>query len=413
MRILLVNDYGTPTGGAELLWLGLRAQLQALGHEVRLLTSRAEPGGARSLADEHCAGTTGRWRTVLQSANPAACMTLRRLLSSFQPDVVHVGIFLTQLSPLILPLLRLIPAVHTAMWYRTICPKGTRLLPDAGECRAEAGQACLQSGCLPYRDWLPLMFQMRLWRRNQGVFDRVVPISEAVRTRLVEGGIACTNPILPGVPETPSRPPLSSPPTAAFAGRLVPEKGVLPLLQAFTLARRRIPEARLAILGDGPERPQLEREAVRLGVADAVRFGGHLDRKPMERALASAWVQVVPSLWAEPFGLVAAEAAMRGTAVIATRSGGLEEIVRDGTTGTLVPPGDVAALAESLVFFLTRREMAERMGAAARQEAQHRFSEVGMARAYEALYREVLAERGAQPVQPDGSRSEWKEGIHA
>lgn len=413
MRILLVNDYGNSNGGAELLWLGLRSQLRAQGHDVRLLASRAEPGGGRSLADDHCAGTTGRWRTVLQTANPAACKTLRRLLSEFRPDIVHVGIFLTQLSPLILPLLRPFPAIHTAMWYRTICPRGTRLLPDARECMATAGRACLQSGCLPYRDWLPLMLQMQVWHQYRPVFDRIVPISAAVRTRLQQGGIPCSDPIPPGVPEAPARPPLADPPTAAFAGRLVPEKGVHQLLQAFSLARRRIPRVRLLLLGDGPERPQLEREAERLGIAGAIRFGGHLDRKPMERELSSAWVQVVPSLWAEPFGLVAAEAAMRGTAVIATGGGGLAEIVRDGATGVLVPPRDVEALAESLYYFLSQRGAAERMGAAARQDARHRFNEVGMARAYEDLYREVLVERRELLALSGESRSERKERMHA
>ena len=61
----------------------------------------------------------------------------------------------------------------------------------------------------------------------------------------------------------------------------------------------------------------------------------------MEARFESAWVQIVPSIWEEPFGLAAAEAMMRGTAVIASRTGGLAEIVQDDLCGFLVPPGDV------------------------------------------------------------------------
>jgi hypothetical protein len=104
VKILLVNDYAVRQGGAEVLLLRLRDALRERGHDVRLFASNAKEDGNCTPADYTCRGTTSRFRTLLQVANPWAAIGLRNVLRSFQPDVVHVKIFLTQLSPLILPL---------------------------------------------------------------------------------------------------------------------------------------------------------------------------------------------------------------------------------------------------------------------------------------------------------------------
>jgi glycosyltransferase involved in cell wall biosynthesis len=178
-----------------------------------------------------------------------------------------------------------------------------------------------------------------------------------------------------GVPVRPQRLPLDGAPLIAFAGRLVRKKGVDVLLRAMPATLAAIPDARLVIAGDGPERPGLETLAAALGIGHAVEFLGHLPRDDAERALARAWAQAVPSRWEEPFGLVAAEAMMRGTAVIATGPSGLAEQVTEGETGYLVPPGDAAALAQALVRVLGDRAGAERLGAAGRIRALDLFSE--------------------------------------
>jgi glycosyltransferase involved in cell wall biosynthesis len=213
------------------------------------------------------------------------------------------------------------------------------------------------------------MLQMRLWRRWWGAIDRIIAISDAVRDRLEDGGLEVSSVVRPGVPIRSARPPLSTPPTVAYAGRLVREKGVDVLLRAFAPVASRAADARLLIAGDGPERGLLERLAAELAIAPRVRFVGHLARRELESLLDGAWVQAVPSLWAEPFGLVGAEAMMRGTAVVASDTGGLTEFIRDGETGLLVPPGDVEALAGALGGLLLEPGRAERVGAAGRADA--------------------------------------------
>lgn len=389
MKILLVNDYATPTGGAELGTLMLRDGLRRRGHEARIFSSTARPGREDSFADYECFGTTSRCRTLLQTANLSAYRRLRSTLAEFRPDVVHVRMFLTQLSPLILPLLRDVPSVCHIVWSRAICPVGTKVLPDDTPCQSPWGTACYRHGCLPLRDWLPLMAQMNLWRRWRPVFDRVVANSHALKQALLDEGIGPVDVIWNGVPVQPPRPPLTRPPTVAFAGRLVRQKGCDFLVQAFATVAKDNPAVRLVIAGDGPERGALEKLVNRLGLSSHVVLTGHLPRAVLEETLAPAWVQTVPSRFSEGFGNVAAEAMMRGTAVVASACGGLIEVVHDGQTGFLVPPGDPAALVEAIARLLQNRELAETMGRAGRAVALAQLSEDAFINRFLGVYESV------------------------
>ena len=402
VKILLVNDYSTPTGGAEIAMLQVREGLRRRGHDARLFSSRAQdaPPSVARLADYECHGTTGPGRTLLETANPWAAHRLRAVLREFQPDVVHVKVFLTQLSPLILPVLRPVPSLYQVAWSRSVCPLGTKLLPDGGECREAPGAVCYSKGCLPLRDFFPLMIQLRLLRRWLGCFSKIVANSEATRRRLRDGGIEPVEVCYYGVPLAPPRPPLVEPPTAAFAGRLVPAKGVDVLLRAFAKLLVSLPKARLQIAGDGPERDPLQRLAGSLGIDTSVEFLGHLSLAELDRRFAPAWVQIVPSRWEEPFGLVAIEAFARGTAVVATGAGGLAEIVRDGETGSLVPPGDADALAAAMRNVLDDRTRAERMGQAARNVARDRFSEEAYIDRLLVMYDELQRRDSRRPGGP-------------
>ncbi len=390
MKILLVNDHSTLAGGAEISILILRNELRLRGHDVRVFASSAQEGEGERFADYECFGTTSGFRTLLQSFNPFAFWRLGQVLAEFKPDVVDVKLFLTQLSPLILPALRNVPALYDVNWLRPICPLGTKMLPDRTLCRAPAGWVCYQSRCLPMRDWIPLMLQMKLWRRWRRTFKLVVAHSEAVKRRLLEEGIGPVEVVPHGIPEAAPRPPLSEPPTVAFAGRLVPEKGIDILVRAFAKVREEIPSARLLVAGEGKERENLEKLARDLKLGPAASFLGKLTREEMEQAFAPAWVQAVPSIWEEPFGIVAVEAMMRGTAVVASNSGGLAEIVQDERSGILVPPGDPDSLAQALIRPLQNRELAEGMGRKGREIAQARFCVSNFVDRWIQLYEKLL-----------------------
>jgi glycosyltransferase involved in cell wall biosynthesis len=137
-------------------------------------------------------------------------------------------------------------------------------------------------------------------------------------------------------------------PVFVFCGRLDVEKGVALLLRAFARLHAENQSACLRIVGHGPERTNLERLAASLGIGDSVVFLGWLSPLQIEQHLHDAWCWLAPSLWAEPFGLVAAEAIVHGVPVIASASGGLSEIVENGVSGMLFPNNDEGALADCL-----------------------------------------------------------------
>jgi glycosyltransferase involved in cell wall biosynthesis len=165
--------------------------------------------------------------------------------------------------------------------------------------------------------------------------------------------------------------------------RLVPGKGVDDLLCAS--AQLQDPHIQLRIAGGGPERPQLEAFAARLGVSQHTEFLGWVsDTSAFWR---SCDVAVVPSSqWIESFGLTAAEAMASGRPVIATRNGGLSEVVADDITGFIVPANDPRAIAASLRRYLDDRRLADAHGAAARRRCEERFDVRRCADSYLALF---------------------------
>ncbi len=130
------------------------------------------------------------------------------------------------------------------------------------------------------------------------------------------------------------------------AGSLYPHKNHRLALQAFRLVRDKIPQATLAVAGDGPLRAELEQAARELGLGAAVSFLGTVER--IEEVMRGCDVFVLPSDY-EGFGLVVAEAMACGLPAVATRSGGPENIIRDGLDGFLVPTGDAGRLAARML----------------------------------------------------------------
>jgi glycosyltransferase involved in cell wall biosynthesis len=164
-----------------------------------------------------------------------------------------------------------------------------------------------------------------------------------------------------------------------FVGRLVERKGVAHLVEAIARLAGGSVGPRLEIVGDGPERTGLEALAQRLGVADRVVFRGKIPPAELQASYARAAVCVLPSVLdargdTEGLGVVLLEAMNHGTPVIASRIGGIPDIVEDGVSGLLVPPGDADALAAALRRLRDDPALARRLGEAGRRRLREQFS---------------------------------------
>jgi glycosyltransferase involved in cell wall biosynthesis len=177
-------------------------------------------------------------------------------------------------------------------------------------------------------------------------------------------------------------------------GRLSTEKGVAGLVVAFSVLAAERPGWRLVVAGDGQERAALERLARHLRIDDRIQFTGWLDQLAVRDRLRECLLAVVPSVWNEPFGLSAAEAHAAGRAVLASRVGALPEIVEDGRTGWLVPPGDPLALAGVLRSVADDPAVAVRCGIQARERARREFDWDRCVSSYEELYARIAKREG-------------------
>jgi glycogen synthase len=144
--------------------------------------------------------------------------------------------------------------------------------------------------------------------------------------------------------------PAARPYDLAFLGRLVSDKGCALLLDAMAALARQNLRPRLLVIGDGPEGRDLRAQAQRLGLSAQVEFAGPLAGEALVRRLNEARILVVPSLWEEPFGIVALEGIACGLAVVGSAGGGLPQAI--GPCGVTFPNGDVAGLTTRLAELL-------------------------------------------------------------
>ncbi len=391
MRILLVTDWNRGRGGAESYIAGLHTGLEWEGDQVKLLTSSAGTAGDGH-ADYIAYGTEClAAQALLQIANPFAMATVRRAVRDFCPDVAFVNMFAHHLSPAALFPLGDLPSVLYVSDYKCICPVGSKLLPDGSLCTNQPGLVCWQSGCTSLPHWLRDLPRYALIRSQLSRFTKIITCSEWVRKALSHHGIAAETLLMPSPP--PQKNYLRSPspwPQLLYVGRLDREKGIDLLLRAM----ERLNGVRLRIVGEGPLRPRLEHLAKSLGIGDRVSFIGWLEPSAINIELARTWALVVPSLWAEPLGLVAVEAVTRGVPVVASQSGGLAEIIEPGVTGLLFPNGDAAALEKRLRQLVSGTAFPGfRLPEDAVERAANRFNEASHIKALRSIMKEVAGSR--------------------
>lgn len=251
-------------------------------------------------------------------------------------------------------------------------------------------------GSLPWLRWL-----VRWALRTS---DQVVAIS-SYTAREITRVAAVPVRVIPytiGLPEAASRQEGGAPRRdgvfrVLFVGRLVERKGVAGLVEAVG----RLPaalDARLEIVGDGPERPKLETLIREKGLADRVVLRGRVSGAALGEAYAAADVVALPSIVdsrsdTEGLGVVLLEAMSYGVAVVGSRVGGIPDIIVDGETGLLVAPGDPTALAEALRRLAEDRGLAARLGTAGRAHVRAHFNWRSIVTAWEACYAAALTPR--------------------
>jgi glycogen(starch) synthase len=287
-----------------------------------------------------------------------------RIKRAFEPEVVHVNFA--------------DPTVLFHLQTADVCPAALLLSICVAPPSPGGGVDTLLGSLLGRASWVAAISEAIL-----GDIRRLAP-EIAGRSSVLYNSV-------PSPPVAPAPLPVSAP-RLLGVGRLVTDKGFDLAVAAFAAIAHRFPGARLVIAGDGPARPGLERQAAALGVADRVEFLGWVAPAEVPALMNTATLVLMPSRWREAFGLVALEAALMARPVVATRVGGLPEVVAHGRTGLVVPPEDADALAGALSVLLSSPSLAARMGRAGRRRALGRFGWGRFVGTHDALYRRLIEE---------------------
>ncbi|MFA4888697.1 MAG: glycosyltransferase [Candidatus Omnitrophota bacterium] len=191
------------------------------------------------------------------------------------------------------------------------------------------------------------------------------------------------------IPELKEQEERRKPLTVLFVGRMEKRKGVHILIQAIPAVLKKIPDVRFVIIGrdsfisedavefQGGRGSSYKEQLLRLippSLQKQVEFLGYVPKEELSKYYQSCDVFVAPSLY-ESFGLIYLEAMSYAKPVIGCGVGGVPEVIRDGETGQLVPPGDIQSLAQAILFFLQDRKQCERIGMAARRHVEMCFTQ--------------------------------------
>ncbi len=401
-RILLGSmAFGEPFGGAALSAL-LVSQLLEPEYEVAVLT--ANDGSGRAAVHELRLGPVRADIPMLLHLPMKAIGITRQveqIIRSFRPDLIHL-----QDANLVDPVVPVgkklgVPVVVTLrdlrfasrQRWKTHAPKDKPLPALWG--RAKSFLELIQLN-RPITWALPLLLpllsakpaQLRAMLQQATL---LLPISRFLQEELRHCGVTAPSLVLRllPVPEWPVLP-LRDPPSRRFlfVGRLVRGKGVRVLIESFCRVLERLPDAELVIAGDGPEQRALEKLAERLGCKSRIRFLGFVAYHQGYRLYEEADIVVFPSALPEGLGRVLVEASAVGRPVIASRVGGVPEIIGP-ESGILCPPGDVEELANQMLSLAQDPERQQRLVQAGRERAVE-FSFGHLRAALTEIYEKVL-----------------------
>lgn len=372
-------------GGMERHIGVLCRELGKLGHPVTVLTTAAPPLPDPDLPDP---GDTGVEYRFLAGTTPGGYSrqwwsASRKALAQERPDVVHsqsIGAYgvLSDIKK------RKLPLVATS--------HGTPVSDAATDLRTHG----------PRLNPAQLFNTLRRMPHHMQVYgraDRIIAVSRPIAEHLVKYSFAPrskTTVVLNGIDTDFFNPGQaaadrerlwgSSGPVIFSIARVVKDKGFHFLIKAMPAVLKEHPGALLVVGGEGPYLPELKALAGREGVGKAVRFTGRIPEAELPAHYRSCDLFALATTFVEGFGLVIAEAMACGRPAAASDIGGVPEVVRDGVTGRLFPPGDQKNITGTLLELLSDERALKAMGMAARDDAVKRFGAGRMARETAAVY---------------------------
>jgi glycosyltransferase involved in cell wall biosynthesis len=404
MRILQVNKFNYLRGGAEKYFIEISRKLEEKGHQVAVF-SMNHPNNIDSPWSPYFVSrisfNEGTWRDFFLSPirilySLEAKRKFRKIIKDFEPDIIHIHNIYHQLSPSILPIAKKhnIPVVMHLHDYKLVCPNYQLFAKNkiCFRCQKTKYYNCLKYKCFKNSFWKSLLATLemyfhhkilKIYRKNIDLF--IAPSAFMKKTvasfSWPEEKIKLIYNFFDKIPKEISSD-LSD--YGLYFGRLSKEKGIDVLLKALKMSSSNM---KLKIVGSGPEENNLKAVVKDLDLSEQVSFFGPKYGDDLYETVSRAKMVFLPSVWCENMPLALLESLSLGKVVLASKTGGLPELIEDQKSGFLFENANPADLAEVIdnIDNYNLKEIGER--------ARKRVEDLGIDNHSEKLlsiYRELL-----------------------
>ena len=361
MRILLVNKFHYLRGGSEKYYFELAQLLKSKGHTVGFFSMKHEEnittGDAEYFVEEIDLNTGSKLKALDVIYSQENKRLMAKALEEFKPDIVHINNFQRQLSASIIDAIKEknIPIVMTAHDLNPICPASIMLYNGevCDDCITKGYAQCIKKKCVKgstLKSTLGVMEKKyydihKVFRK----IDCIISPSEFIKNQLVNGKLKYNEIVaLHNFVNESERNEYVLGDYAFYLGRLSKEKGILNLIEAIG----DIPDAKLLIAGDGPERERIEAYISEHKLDGRITLLGYQNQDSIHKYITNSRFVVIPSICNENCPYSVLEAMEIGKPIVASRIGGIPELIADGENGYLYKADDINELKEKLTLLL-------------------------------------------------------------
>lgn len=383
MRILLVNKFHYLRGGSEKYYFELAQLLKSKGHTVGFFSMKHEEnittGDEEYFVEEIDLNTGSKLKALDVIYSQENKRLMAKALEEFKPDIVHINNFQRQLSASIIDAIKEknIPIVMTAHDLNPICPASIMLYNGevCDDCITKGYAQCIKKKCVKgstLKSTLGVMEKKyydihKVFRK----IDCIISPSEFNKNQLVNGKLKYNDIVtLHNFVNESERNDYVLGDYAFYLGRLSKEKGILNLIEAIG----DIPNAKLLIAGDGPERERIEAYISEHKLDGRITLLGYQNQDSIHKYITNSRFVVIPSICNENCPYSVLEAMEIGKPIVASRIGGIPELIADGENGYLYKANDINELKEKLMLMLDNDDKVNRFAQKSRELYESYYS---------------------------------------
>lgn len=402
MKILLVNKFHFLKGGSEKYYFDLAKLLKEKGHEVAFFSMQDEKNIKTNCkeyfvekSDMNSKNIFKALGVIYSSKNKKA---MEKALNDFKPDIVHLNNFQRQLSASIIKPIkkRNIPIVFTAHDLQAICPAIVMLDNDKNICeKCLKGKYinCIKGKCVKNSSLKSLLGAVEgKYYRGASIYskqiDRIITPSEFYKKKLEEDGIDSKKIIslhnFINIDDYDVK--LEDEGYALYYGRIIKEKGVMNLLEAF----KNIKNCKLYIAGTGPDEEKVKQYIKNNNITKNVKLLGFLDSNGVKEYVRKARFVIIPSVWYENCPYSVLETLAMGKPIIGSDLGGIPELVKNNENGLIYKYNNIEDLKNKMQNLIENKDKAVKLGEKAKKIARKAFSKENYYNKIIRVYEELI-----------------------